>query len=307
MSSCCKENINKVSESNSHEKDASHNTDEHSDKKLSTYFAVTKNPAYILLIIFGVLLLLNLVAMSVFTIRVNEKLNEAINLSKPQIALLSVVVPDDCVLCGAMELERGLVSKQNIELRDTVIVFASSPEGKKLLETYKFTNLPAMVLRADEPITLSIKNAFKKGSSMVDDNTLVWEDLSPPYLDTLNNKVVGLVDVTYLIDESCGECYDVKQMQRQALGQFGVVVNSEIPIDVGSEIGRELIKTYNITSVPTMILSNELAVYTVLHNIWPQVGTIEPDGVYVFRNNEALGDVAYKDITTGKIITPEEN
>ncbi|MBS3108477.1 hypothetical protein J4409_01265 [Candidatus Woesearchaeota archaeon] len=64
-----------------------------------------------------------------------------------------------------------------------------------------------------------------------------------------------------------------------------------------------MVKKYGIKAAPTIILSEEASVYNVLNGIWSQVGTVESDGVYVFRNIEVIGEI-YKDLSSDKIIEP---
>ena len=48
---------------------------------------------------------------------------------------------------------------------------------------------------------------------------------------------------------------------------------------------KEIIKKYDITRVPTLVLSAESKYYPDLTEAWEDVGTIEEDGAYVLRNS----------------------
>ena len=47
--------------------------------------------------------------------------------------------------------------------------------------------------------------------------------------------------------------------------------------DISSETGKELVRKYNITFAPTVILSKDAALYPSLAVVWPQVGSVEAD------------------------------
>jgi len=59
-----------------------------------------------------------------------------------------------------------------------------------------------------------------------------------------------------------------------------------------------LITKYKIISVPTVLMSPEADQYTNLKGVWKNVGTIESDGWYVFREMQQLRGVVYKDLTS---------
>ena len=48
---------------------------------------------------------------------------------------------------------------------------------------------------------------------------------SPPYKDLTQNKIIGLVDLTMLTDDSCSNCYDVNT-NKQILAGFGMKIIS---------------------------------------------------------------------------------
>jgi len=125
------------------------------------------------------------------------------------------------------------------------------------------------------------------------------------YIDLATGEAMGLVDVTYLIDSSCSDCYDVAKQKQIIENNFGVTIKSEQTVDARSTSGRALIDKYSIAQAPTVIISSEVSAYEALTQAWRQVGSIEDDGTYVFRQNAALGGVIYKNLDTGEIIRPE--
>jgi len=308
MSSCCKEDTKKETDDGSiHTKDEHGHTsvcaDESEQKGVENALHQKKSFMQIVLFVLGIVLIANVIVMALFTFRVNEKLTEAIDITKPQEGELLVIVPDDCPLCGEMTLEQEFITKQNIELLDTRTVSAGSAEGIQFIETYQLTQIPAMIFSSSYPIKPSLKKVFEDSVRFFDEMTAVWENTIPPFENTKDGLVSGLVDVTYLTDKSCAECYDVRQVQRSILARLGIAINAEYVVDVSDDEGSVLLQTYNITSVPAILLSPEANVYNQLTQVWSQVGTQEKDGTFVFRKNEALGNVIYRDLSTGRIVT----
>ncbi|MBI4437431.1 hypothetical protein HY631_00575 [Candidatus Uhrbacteria bacterium] len=113
------------------------------------------------------------------------------------------------------------------------------------------------------------------------------------------------VNVTYLTDARCPDCYDPAQHKTILQKAYNVTIGTEQTVDATSPEGAALIETYAIAQTPTVILSPEAGTYAQLVGVWQQVGSVEADGALVFRNNAALGAVVYNDLITGTIVRPE--
>ena len=89
--------------------------------------------------------------------------------------------------------------------------------------------------------------------------------------------------------------------QKPILSRFGMVFSAEKTVDVADKEGKNLIKKYAITNVPTIILSPETKKYHSIAKVWPQVGTIEKDGSFIFRKMETIR-ANYRDLKTSNLI-----
>ena len=107
--------------------------------------------------------------------------------------------------------------------------------------------------------------------------------MNPPYWDIKDNEAKGLVTVTYVTDDSCSDCYNV-QVHKTILENYGVFIANKSTVDISSIEGQSLISKYSITKVPTIIVSSDLQYYQAIIKVWTQVGTVEDDGNYIFRN-----------------------
>jgi hypothetical protein len=129
----------------------------------------------------------------------------------------------------------------------------------------------------------------------------VGSSLPAPYLEIASEKIRGDFDVTYITEKSCPTCYH-PSVNRAALKQLGMVPVNEQTVDRSDQEGKNLVKQYNLTTTPSIILTGDLAAYAGFDKIWTQnVGTIEPDGAYVFRQGQALMGT-YFDLTTNKAV-----
>ena len=259
-------------------------------------------PVSMLATVLGIVVILNTIVMGWFTLTVNGKLNDAIEQTKPQSGSLTLIIPSDCPGCGELEAQKQYLEGQNITITDERRLDASSDTAKAIIQKEKIAQFPAMIFSSKNPIRAELTRAAEPtGARASGDTALVWEKIQPPYANVQNGNVAGLVSVTYLTDKSCTACYDVVNTQRSILQNFGVAIVAEKIIDISDAAAKPLLKLYNITSVPTIILSQEAGMYSSLMQVWPQVGSTEADGAYVFRTMEAVGGT-YRNLTTGKIV-----
>lgn len=182
-------------------------------------------------------------------------------------------------------------------------VDASSAEGKALIDKYKILKLPAFIFSKEIAQYEEVTSVWSQMGSVEKDGSYVLRLINPPYFDVAKSKVEGFVELTYLTDSSCKSCYNVT-VHKLILSNpqnFGMAISAERYVDVSSETGKELVTKYNITFAPTAILSKDAALYPSLAVVWPQVGSVEADGSYIFRDLSVLG-VVYKNIVNNTII-----
>lgn len=179
----------------------------------------------------------------------------------------------------------------------------NSTEGMALAAKYNMTKLPGIVFSGDFAAYKDMlqMSDFDTLFSQESDGSLVMRYFNSPYLEPETGRMRGYVDGIFLNDSSCAPCYNVS-MHENAVKAEGVVVANYTTYDVSSPAGKALIAKYNITKVPTLLLSPEAGVYPELMNVWPNVGTVEGDGWLVFRNFDAISGTTYKDLENNTII-----
>lgn len=124
---------------------------------------------------------------------------------------------------------------------------------------------------------------------------------NPPYI-TQNGSIFGRLTVTYITMNECEECYNATR-GREWLADFTITPYSEIFIDASSAEGQAIIKRYNLTAVPTVLLSADAREYQTLAPGWGIVGSIENDGTRVLRDLQRL-EVVYYDLAQDRVMRP---
>ncbi|RMD51525.1 hypothetical protein D6827_02130 [Candidatus Parcubacteria bacterium] len=216
---------------------------------------------------------------------------------------LTLITPSDCEECVSVDGMVEYIQKQTVNIVDKQNYSSNSKEGQNLIDQYKITTLPAIII-AGEYNKNNVSDFFANLATKSNEDNLIWEMKSPVYYDLEKSAPVGLIEITYLTYSACSECYNPTVHRDILEKNFGAKIGNEISVDYNDSEGRALISKYNITQVPTIILSSDTASYPRLSTAWQTVGSIEEDGNYVFRKNEAMNEAVYYDLTTNSIITP---
>lgn len=214
----------------------------------------------------------------------------------------TIIKDPSCIKCTDLDPLVTQLSKNGIFIAETKHVELSSSAGQQLIKRYNIKQVPSLIFSSDASAYPLIVQAWPQVGSVETDGTYVLREQSPPYIELPSRKLVGLVNVVFITDASCTTCYDVND-HRQILTGFGMSFGKEERVDVSSGRGKELVKQYSITKVPTVIISGDVQVYRGFDQIWKRVGSVEADGSYVFRAIEAMRGAVYKDLTSGTVVS----
>lgn len=217
----------------------------------------------------------------------------------------TILVQDSsCDNCYNLDVLLNSLKQSGVVITSERTVEMNSVEGQGLISQYSIQTIPTLILSSDLEIYGSgITGSWTQLGSVESNGYYVTRLSNPPYVDLTENRVVGLLSMTVITDETCTECYDPNSFHKPILVNMGAVFGEEKSVDISTSEGQTLIEKYNIEKVPTIILEGDVGAYSVIVSAWKDVGTVETDGTYVFR----LVDVSrqpYKDLTTGEIVQP---
>jgi len=217
---------------------------------------------------------------------------------------LTYLKASDCTNCQDLNVIITQFEGFGMKFTEKNEVEVTSNAGLALVEKYNITKVPTLIFSNDINYYDQVAQAWPVIGTIEQDGSFIMrtpQAIGVPYLDLTTNKVEGLVDLTYLSDKSCTTCYNVS-VHKAILERFGMKFSSETYVDISDNIGKALIAKYNITQVPTVVISKEASIYPGLQQVWPSVGSIEKDGSYIFRNPGLMSGSVFKDLSTGQII-----
>lgn len=212
---------------------------------------------------------------------------------------VTIISAPDCAKCANLSVFGDQLVMTGVGVENTKTVAYDSKEGAALVKKYGITQVPTVILSDGASWYPQIVQSWEQMGDVVDGDYVMREAM-PPYIDLKTGEMRGAVNATFITDTSCDECYDVA-IHEQILGGYGMDFDVKNTVDVGAADGKALLKKYNITLVPTVIVTGDIEAYVQLLSMWEQVGTKETDGTLVFRSPEVLA-MTYKDLSTGKIV-----
>ncbi len=215
---------------------------------------------------------------------------------------MTIITAPECAECFDASLLQPQLEQLSVEFKKVTSLAKDDAKAKALIAKYAITKLPAFLLSDELSQNAQLAEAWSRVGTVADDGSYVLQGAFPPYYDLVKGEVRGLVTLTEVSDASCTECYDVT-MHEAVLGQFGFALASIEAVDVATAEGEMLVAKYDLTQVPTIILSADAGLYAGFAAVWESVGTVEEDGSFVFRTLSAIGE-PYKDLTTGVVVTP---
>jgi len=211
----------------------------------------------------------------------------------------------DCIKCGNLSFLISQIKAAGIKIYEEKDIEADSHEGKELMKKYNIDFAPTIILSKDADAYSIMQQAWPRVGSKESDGSYVLRTAYPPYINLTTDKLRGLVNIIYLTDKSCIDCYNVNR-HREILASpqgFAMKLEKEEAIDINDAKGKEIVAKYNITNVPTIILYNDVEAYPSSQGL-KQFFSLEEDGSYVFRKVQIVG--TYKDLTTNQVVEPQQ-
>lgn len=226
----------------------------------------------------------------------------------------TILTDPTCTQCIDPKLTVEAYKKAGIKIIDQKAITWNSSEGQQIINQYKITKVPTFLLSSDVDFYDVVKANWTSIGTVEQDEqsssaskTYVARNLFLPYRDLEKGQIMGLVDMVYLTDSTCSDCYKPETVQKNILIQgYGVGFRSERTVGISSGEGQGLVTKYKITKVPTILLSPSVDEYVSLKGVWKNVGTVESDGWYVFREMQQLGNIIYKDLASNQVIRPAQ-
>lgn len=225
---------------------------------------------------------------------------------------LTILQDGTCTECFDMSQIIQQLEQVGVNIAEQHTIERSSEEGQDLINKYNIDVLPTILFSKDLAEYETVTQVWSEVGTVEADGTHVLRFVNPPYLNVTSGELEGVVDLTYLVDETCPDCYDTSVFKGLFKESFNMAFGDEETVDISSTRGQFFINKYNISLVPTVILGKEANAYPNFAEAWNQVGTKEEDGAFVFtsiplldgyfKQTQQADGIMYKDLSTGETV-----
>ncbi|HLD28411.1 MAG TPA: hypothetical protein VJB67_02265 [Patescibacteria group bacterium] len=271
------------------------------NQEFQNQFKLNSKLAIALAIITLASILFGLIATTWTNLILDSRIATAREAERPaEISIIEIKEPS-CLDCFDLTPIIDAIKKESVNIVSQRIVELASVEGAELVKKYNITKVPSLIVSGEINKNAKLKLIWPQAGDIVD-NIFVMRQVVAPYVLTDSGEVRGRMQWVMLTDTACDDCYDVT-LHEDILKRYGLPTENQKIIGRQLSEGQELIAKYDITLLPTIILTGDVDDYPSLTKIWSQVGTIESDGAYVFREGvKQMG--TYRDLNTGQVIKP---
>ena len=232
---------------------------------------------------------------------INKNVALAKEAARPAIVKIVKITTPDCTDC--FNLDNAILSfkKLNIKVEEENTITFGSPEADASIKQFAIKKVPTYIVTGD--VAKNNLETFVKANGEIKDNTFIFTNLSPVFIDPETKREKGWVTATIITDPSCSQCLDTKTIV-ESFKKGGIKLKGMKELAWNSLGGQRVINQYKITKVPTFIFSSEFDLYDSLKTSWSNFGTVEQDEqsssaskTYVARNLP----LPYRDLTKGQI------
>lgn len=242
-------------------------------------------------LIITLVILLVVTSIQIQTIKplIKEKIAQTKESARPGNIELVLIKPD-CAECFNIQPLVDAIKKMSVNVTSEKKLMANASEAQQFISRYNITQLPTLLVFGEYNKSQLPGIASKQGYGLT-------EQIPAPYYDLQKKRVVGLVEVTLITEPSCRKCTDLALVLDQVKTQFGIKTATVREFTSAMPKAQELIKAYNLSYLPAMLFSSDLEAYPELASRWSLAGSIEKDGMYVFRKvNPPLYDVKHQNV-----------
>ncbi|MFA5106676.1 MAG: hypothetical protein WC506_07015 [Candidatus Micrarchaeia archaeon] len=204
-----------------------------------------------------------------------------------------IIYTPSCTQCTDLTQFTAALKQNGVVFSSEKTVDANTSEGQTYIEKYGATTTPFLVLSEGFGAYDSLAPQWSNVGRMVGSD-YVMDIKLPPYYDLATGQVRGLLSMTVISDKACPTCSDLS-VYKGIFEQTGVKIEQFKTLDITDEGAADLAKTYNVSKLPTFILSGDIAAYGSDFETSIKTGGTMVDGAFVFTNYSVIPNATYVD------------
>ncbi|MFH1056434.1 MAG: hypothetical protein V1717_01400 [Candidatus Micrarchaeota archaeon] len=214
---------------------------------------------------------------------------------KPEIGVI-LINPPPCRPCIKLDdFAKNIKNYSGILLvQDETVEFQNASE---LIAKYGIKKLPTVLISGELDKLPALKTQLEALGETKEDGTIVITGIKPVYYDLEQKKFVGLLKATRIVNSTCIDCTKAFVFQGNLEESTGIRFSEESEFELNDTRAEALVEKYNITKIPSLIITGEIDAYEGLSEEWKKVGSAEEDGSLVWRSVVP----PYQELPSGKV------
>ncbi|HQT44879.1 MAG TPA: hypothetical protein PLO51_02795, partial [Candidatus Micrarchaeota archaeon] len=206
-----------------------------------------------------------------------------------------IVYTPSCTQCIDLSNFTNTLKQNGVVFSSEKTIDAGTPEGQAYVQKYGVNSTPFLVLSEGFGAYGNLAPQWYNVGRMVGSDYVMDVKL-PPYYDLTTGQVRGLLTMTVISDKACADCSDLS-VYKNIFENTGVKIDQFSTVDISDSAAVDLAKKYNVSKLPTFILSGDLAAYGPGFEASIQQGGTLSDGVFVFTNYTVIPNAKYVEYT----------
>lgn len=130
----------------------------------------------------------------------DKKIAQAKEMARPANIALTKIAVSNCSDCFNIDGAISSFKKQNVSVGEEKILLFSSPEAQTLISKLGIKRLPTYIVTGE--VNKKSLEGFVKSNGEIKNDTFVFTNVTPLFIDPQSKKKVGQVGVIYLLDSS---------------------------------------------------------------------------------------------------------
>lgn len=225
-----------------------------------------------------------------------------------QISVTLITYSQEKKLASLSQLLQQLGQLPDVKIISEKTLEKDSQEAVQLIQKYQIDRIPTVVLQGGTKKAATLSQNWPKIGSIETDGTMVLRGIAPIYLETGTGKLRGEINAAFISVPDRNGVFDANEVFTQILqNAFGIRPIEQETVSYNSPEGKALVPKYGLEKLPTFILSGDLNAYNGFPESWKEIGTVEPDNSFVFRQLEAIRGLSYFDLNKNEVVeTPQQ-
>ncbi len=250
---------------------------------------------YILLIVLLIVSISNIFTLNITMHGIDIELADTEEAERPPDITITSITYSSCPDCFDLTSYIEQVKRSGANIVSERSLDYSSQEARGIIDKYNIEKVPVFIVEGETDKTTKLLNVLKD-MGRIDGGVMIFTKQTPVYLDLATGELKGRVSAVIIEDSSCSECIEMDDIL-DTLESLGASIYESKTLEYSSPEARELISEHGITTVPALLVSDDIMEYEEISGVWDQLNSTLKNGFYAVHAIQP----PYRNLASGEI------